>query len=603
MVSATVAKATDRSVAGSLCPRARLTRRPMPRLANLGFSLLCAVACSSSFHGCWMQRQMNHGQVFRGYFESSNGRMHLAFTGDAPAQGMSFPAPGPNQDESYGVPPGTVVAIPLRAGVTYRISGAPPGLLPYILLGDLAPLPTKCVDLVELCGDGMQLVAPAQLVYQKNRASLAPWQSGNPWQLDEAWLKQLAKGCSAPDGDITLTRHDNRISVRAGSCTTEHQGAGGDTVVAVVAGPSFSFIRTTRPDWRYRTSLDPLPLGLTAGLGAIGASAATAVFGLNGAVALALGIVGLYFWDPFVVRFGSVALTVALVSAWTIMTIRRLFGPRAMFGCVGIAVSAIGALCLYAAKLRPERSTLRPVVRESSAAVSNCLVTGYSTAHGEGTRERGLEQRFDPTGGTNDLLTRSCPPCRSRTMTIAEGGETFLFVRNAVCGEPRLAQPGTVIFLGGANDDLLSWRDSRSPAWAIFARLATGVVSLNRGDFDEEKLFSLWDRASASSFDEIEDHVERIRQAIQCSRRRGERFIFVNNFIVTDLLRGRSDSRQRITAARKSAVEAEGGVFVDLLETLGPRAGVAWFNDFVHPSLEMHRHIADVVCRRIEDEE
>jgi len=52
-------------------------------------------------------------------------------------------------------------------------------------------------------------------------------------------------------------------------------------------------------------------------------------------------------------------------------------------------------------------------------------------------------------------------------------------------------------------------------------------------------------------------------------------------------------------AARRAAVEAAGGTFVDLFEVLGPDAGVSWFNDYVHPFLLGHERIAEVVCRQM----
>jgi hypothetical protein len=572
----------------------------MGRLTSFVFVVVCAAICASSFHGCWLKRQLDQPRVFRGYFEASHGNMGLAFSGDAPSLGMSFPSPGPNADGRYGVPPGTVVAIPLRDGVEYVVSGALPGLLPYVLIGDLGALPPDCPDLVEQCGDGMSFDAPSQLVADAGGAAFVPWRSGRPWILDEAWLKELASACSARDGEISLSRHADRVRARVGSCTADRP-VGTDSVLAVLAGPSFSFIRTDPPVWKFDRQMRRTPLAITAGLGALAALAALGVFGVNGAVALVVGIVGLGLWDPFVVRFGAMLLGLALLVVWLLMLVGRRLGGRAVLVCVGVGVAGVAALFFYLVELRPERTPLPPLVRESSAANPTCLVTGYSTAHGEGTRERGAQPRFDPSGGMNDLLNRSCPPCRQRTMTIAEGGETFLFVRNAVCGDVRLARPGTVVFLGGANDDLLGWRDSQAPAFEVFGRLATGLVSLNRGDFDADKLFALWDRASAASLTEISRHLDLIREAVRCAHARGERFVFVNNFIVTDLPRGRSPTRQKIADARRIVVEEEGGVFLDLFEAIGASAGVASFDDFVHPSLEMHRRIAAVVCRLLEE--
>ena len=51
--------------------------------------------------------------------------------------------------------------------------------------------------------------------------------------------------------------------------------------------------------------------------------------------------------------------------------------------------------------------------------------------------------------------------------------------------------------------------------------------------------------------------------------------------------------------ARRAAVEAAGGTFLDLWEIFGPEAGVSWFNDYVHPSLLGHERIAELACREL----
>jgi hypothetical protein len=69
--------------------------------------------------------------------------------------------------------------------------------------------------------------------------------------------------------------------------------------------------------------------------------------------------------------------------------------------------------------------------------------------------------------------------------------------------------------------------------------------------------------------------------------------------LATDLDGGRDADRAAMLAARRHAVEAAGGTFVDLFEVFGPEAGVSWFNDYIHPSLLGHERIAKLTCRQL----
>jgi hypothetical protein len=50
---------------------------------------------------------------------------------------------------------------------------------------------------------------------------------------------------------------------------------------------------------------------------------------------------------------------------------------------------------------------------------------------------------------------------------------------------------------------------------------------------------------------------------------------------------------------RRRVVEEAGGTFIDLLDVIGQGAGVSWFDDFVHPAMDVHRQIAELVCTRL----
>ena len=66
----------------------------------------------------------------------------------------------------------------------------------------------------------------------------------------------------------------------------------------------------------------------------------------------------------------------------------------------------------------------------------------------------------------------------------------------------------------------------------------------------------------------------------------------------TDLVAGRDPDRAAMLARRRTAVEGAGGMFIDLYTRFADEAGIAWFNDYLHPSLIVHERVADLVCRQ-----
>src|SRR5262249_53425744 len=103
-------------------------------------------------------------------------------------------------------------------------------------------------------------------------------------------------------------------------------------------------------------------------------------------------------------------------------------------------------------------------------------------------------------------------------------------------------------------------------------------------------------RASAASADEQE---ESVRGAVAAVRARGGRFGYAHDFFAYDMDGGRSPAGRLLLARRRAAVRAAGGEFIDLWEELGPEVGVAWFDDFIHPSAWAHRIIARRLCRAL----
>ena len=151
---------------------------------------------------------------------------------------------------------------------------------------------------------------------------------------------------------------------------------------------------------------------------------------------------------------------------------------------------------------------------------------------------------------------------------------------------PAFGEHGLVTFLGGTNDDLF-----------------TGMLSIARLFVVSGQGSEPWRHnaiaAAAASRRRLDVQTSAIASLGRCIQSREARFLFLNDFLATDLHGGRDVDRAAMMAARRAAVEAAGGTFVDLFEVFGPEAGVSWFNDYVHPSLLGHERIAELACRYV----
>jgi hypothetical protein len=220
--------------------------------------------------------------------------------------------------------------------------------------------------------------------------------------------------------------------------------------------------------------------------------------------------------------------------------------------------------------------------REARGEPDLCAVIGYSTAGGASLRGS-LEQRG--LRGVRSFLDMQCPRCSGATGAIAGSGETLDWMKEAYCSSPSsFGGNGQVVFLGGANDDFL---------WGVTTVARLFIV----GQRSVDAWRSSQAPATAASLARIDEQVSAIDGLVRCARDRGASFLFLHDFLVTDLTGGREPDRAAMLARRRQAVEAAGGTFVDLFDTFSAEAGVSWFNDYVHPSLVAHERIADLACR------
>jgi hypothetical protein len=276
---------------------------------------------------------------------------------------------------------------------------------------------------------------------------------------------------------------------------------------------------------------------------------------------------------PLTVILGIAAALLRL----SVRGLRRI--PRRARIAVVVAVAAVAAGLFASRTNQPDSPPPIVHVHGEPARDDRCAVLGYSAVKGEGLRHE--------SGGLRSFLDQDCGACRRTTAGLFAAGETLAWIRDAFCGsEPSFGAHGVVTFVGGTNDDLL-----------------TGVLSIARLFIASGQGSEPWRHnvtaAAAASRRRLVVQTSAISSLGRCIQSREAQFLFLHDFLATDLRGGRDPDRAAMLAARRAAVEAAGGTFVDLFEVLGPAAGVSWFNDYVHPSLLGHERIAEIACRHL----
>jgi hypothetical protein len=210
------------------------------------------------------------------------------------------------------------------------------------------------------------------------------------------------------------------------------------------------------------------------------------------------------------------------------------------------------------------------------------MMLGYSAVKGDALRRR---------KAVGDFLDRECSRCDGGTAVVAQGGEKFSWVREQVCATP--GSGGDMIFFGGGNDDF-SWGARRGLIRDAIALLGFAL------DRPSPKEWSrLFHHGAEASRQVLPAQESSIAETLACAKARGSHFWFVHDFVAWDLESGRDEDRRAMLEARKSATERAGGSFIDLYDLVKDRAGVSWFNDFIHPSEIGHAELARQICARL----
>jgi hypothetical protein len=536
--------------------------------------LLCCAADAFVLRSAWLARDVASGQFRRGYFESLDGTVGLTLDG-AVRPGM-IPSFLLAAGGALGVPPGMAAVAPLAAGVEYNLLSEA-AEAPYVVIGSETSVgPVFDVPSLQPLPDEARLAGARTLGLRDGRLALVAWDAARPWRDDAARLAALRESCAGRDRAAWLgvKLAGDRIEVRFGRCALEEPIAAPPApLLAALAGPEWLTVART-PPWGVQEKVEWIVLAIVV------AKVAAMGWGLGGASALAtsgvLALAALFLPVPAMLTWpvmGIVAAAAAAVRAAG--RALRLLPRRAR---LPVALALLALLGGYVASAVTRPRSFPPVVstRGEGEAMGACAVIGYSTVKGEGVRRE--------HGGLRWLLEDECASCRGQTAALFAGGETLAWARDAYCGSPsEFGAGGQVAFLGGVNDDFF---------W--------GFLSLPRIFVGGRQGIEPWRRnvgpAAAASLERIDAQAQALEGLMRCALARRARFVFLHDFLVTDLPAGRDRDRAAMLERRRAVVEAGGGRFVDLLGAFGGEAGVAWFNDYVHLSLVAQRRLAGLAC-------
>ncbi len=538
---------------------------------------LCCGADALVLRTTWTGRQVAAGEFRRGYFESFENQAGLSV--DSEIRYPMVPWFLLTDRGELAVPPGMTVVTALAPGLKYDVK-ADRTLAPYVVIGVEAPVAPVASHLALRPGEA-RLANGRTLALEDGRLTLAAWDAARPWSEDAARLSALHEGCAVRDATPTLTVNvsDGRLEIRLGTCSLTEplpSSSAAPPLLAALAGPDWMTL-ARRPGWTAeRWVIWPLLavviLRVAATWWGAGLASAAAVSALLGGAAFRLPVATILTY-PLAVAIGVAAAIIRLA----VVLLRRLPSRwRAPVGLTALTIAG-GAIAL---KARAPDS-LPPIMHVHSDHMhpDTCAVVGYSTAAGASLRDASRRH-----SGILAFLDEDCARCRDKTGGFGGGGETLGWARDAYCtSPPSFGADGQVVFLGGVNDDF---------QWGVFSVARLLIVA--------EQGIEPWRRnqasAAAASLARIGAQAAALDDLAQCARSRHARFLFLHDFLVTDLLAGRDRDRAAMLARRRAVVEAAGGTFVDLLAVFGAEAGVSWFNDYVHPSLIAHERIANLAC-------
>lgn len=538
-------------------------------------ALVLAFCCAADLfvvHTAWTGRQIVEGQFRRGYFERFGDEISLAVDD---AIRPVFPSCVLTADDTLAVPPGMSTVVPLEAGEAYDIA-TESDLAPYVVLAVEAPVEPVFPN--SLRPGEARLTGGRTLSLREGRLEWVAWNPARPWREDAASLAALRAACGARE-PLTVNATASELRLHLGRCSmTEQLPSFASTLpqLAALAGPDWITLKR-RPGWEgERWFVWPVVAIVIAKVilswWGVGLVSTAALSGLLAGAAFFMPVPAMLTW-PLTLIIGVIA-AIGRAGFFVLRFLPSRWRAPAALAFIALVGGAI--------VMRPRAARqFPPIVRtdESQGPPDTCAVVGYSSAGGASLR--------GGYGGVSAFLNEDCPTCRHHTGNLTAGGQTLEWARDAYCAsESTFGAGGHVIFFGGANDDFF---------W--------GLTSMARLFIVGEQGIEPWRRtqapAAAASLARIDSQTSALEGLMRCAQARHADFLFLHDFLVTDIVSSRDADRAAMLAQRRAAVEGVGGRFVDLLDVFKTEAGIAWFNDYVHPSAIAHQRIAELACRLV----
>jgi hypothetical protein len=529
----------------------------------------------------WGPTALDPDEVQLAYYEPAPSG--VVVTTDHTLETSTLPGVSLRPDGAVNVTWGMVVAVRLDEGLSYALRSTLEDLSPHVMIGTMSGRPDGASadepQRHSTCHGPVGRISGLQ-TFRANGSALDTFDAdpSTPWGPDRARLAEIRASCG--DGTLTLRRGPDGIHVGAGRCEPATIPATHEPLYAVVsAGPHPATIARSTP-WSARREVSSA--------GAIFACLLAAVHGAL--VVLGLGLEAALGAMAVIAILGVVSPVRAFdgIALFTLASFLFAGGRAARrwhWSLAPLTVALLGGLGLGFHRWFLDVTGRGGNEDPEGGAAPACVVVGYSTAAQEALRCK--------KNGLFDRLQHGCAPCSGKTALRARAGQTLPRLVDPVCALPPASSPGELVFIGGNNDDFIGWIEARS--FGAMVRNIRSAVELRYEPWRDVARESAG--SSTGSLAWLPAQTAAIGAIAACARERGYALRFIHDMAAPDLDSGRSPERQQMLAARRAAVEAQGGEFVAIEEAYRSEIGVAWFADFIHLSAVGHARVAGWACR------
>lgn len=521
-------------------------------------AILALVVSVWTLRDLWAPQQLTSATLANGYFEPT-ATAELAIVAERELTRHIQPDIEILPDGSLSVPPGRVLADIGEADVDYVVRTIGAERPPLLLIGRASA-----------SADGATWIEALHTSQVSPRGpGLLPFET-RPWAEDAARLEELRRACPESDA-IQVRRRGRELRLSIGSCEIIHVEQTGEIpALAFLSATEWLRISSTPEAWRDTRQLEPSSAAVIVVVNALLIALLASWLGPGPTLLLSLigGVLSPWRWGIGVLWW--LLTSVIALAAGLVRGARALGLRRSMLAALGL--SAVIVAASLGLRDRPPPATASP---------SACLVTGYSTVHGEGLRRDAdrLSERLATLDG----------PCAGSTSGQGFPAANLWQIADFACSETS----DVLVFYGGGNDDIL-W--TRRPHKVSL--LPTALALMVSAEPREVRWYDALTRAIAYSEADLDTQRELIRKIATCEGRDPASFYFIHDLLVTDL-DGIDEGRARLRASRAAAVREAGATFVDAYAELDGEASVTWFNDFIHLSRIGHARIAQLVAQRV----